>query len=476
MSRYIESISGYLPLLRLHRADAAKMLRFSGLGGRVKGTRAVSDWDEDAMTMALEASRNTLNPVNPSIDDVIFASTSSPYKERSQATLIVDALHLSPKTRSLDVSGSRRCAISSLLSALLGTGTSLLCAGENRFATAGSPAHLNFGDGGAATIVSDQGSAKFLGFASLSHGLIDIYSSDEHPSPYAYEPRFAKETSVNKVIVPTVLAACADAKIKPEDITFAAVHEPLAGCWRAIAKKTGITAPNISNDLLQSAGDLGAAHVLYAFALACHQAKVGDVILLAGFGSGCDALLFEITGEMPGAAEAAAQLTSGLVFNDYVRFLALSNALTLDGGARAEFEQKAQATVIERYGRNMMGFIGGRDRTGNVQFPKSKFPVHPDATEVEELEDVRLADDIAQIVSITADRLVYSPAPPFWFGLAQFENGARVMIEFTDADEKGFVVGDKVRMKLRIKSHNKRLGFRTYFWKAVPLNRPEIKE
>jgi hydroxymethylglutaryl-CoA synthase len=48
-------------------------------------------------------------------------------------------------------------------------------------------------------------------------------------------------------------------------------------------------------------------------------------------------------------------------------------------------------------------------------------------------------------------------------------------MEFTDADAKGFKVGDKVRMRLRIKSHDKRRGFRTYFWKAAPLARPELE-
>jgi hydroxymethylglutaryl-CoA synthase len=110
-----------------------------------------------------------------------------------------------------------------------------------------------------------------------------------------------------------------------------------------------------------------------------------------------------------------------------------------------------------------------------VQFPKSRVPVRPDAKGPEPMEDVRLADEMARVVSVTADRLNYSPDPPFWFGLVQFDNGARVMMEFTDADAKGFAVGDPVRMRLRVKSHNAALGFRTYFWKAAPAVRPQIE-
>ena len=177
---------------------------------------------------------------------------------------------------------------------------------------------------------------------------------------------------------------------------------------------------------------------------------------------------------MPGARSAEEALTRGVVLDDYVRFLSLNGALDLDWGARSEFEQKAQATALERHGRDMIGFIGGRDARGNVQFPKSRIPIRPDSNGPEPMQDVRLADDEARIVSITADRLNYTPDPPFWFGLAQFDNGARVMMEFTDADARGFAVGDRVRMRLRIKSRDRRRGFRTYFWKAAPVERPEL--
>jgi uncharacterized OB-fold protein len=75
---------------------------------------------------------------------------------------------------------------------------------------------------------------------------------------------------------------------------------------------------------------------------------------------------------------------------------------------------------------------------------------------------------------VTPDRLNFAPDPPFWFGLVQFDNGARVMMEFADADGRGFSVGDRVRMHLRIKSRDLRRGFRTYFWKAAPAERPKL--
>jgi hydroxymethylglutaryl-CoA synthase len=463
-------VGAYAPLLRLDRASAARALKFSGLGGRGAGFRAVAGWDEDALTMALEAAR--LLDRKP--DAVRFATTSAPFLERSHSTLMINALALPEETRGHDVAGSRRCAVSALLDALLGNGETLIAAGERRPGKPGAAMHLAQGDSGAAALVADGGAARLIGWSSLSHDLVDVYASGEHPDPYLYEERFVRETSVAKVIAPAIRAALKRAGLEPSAISVAAVHEPLAGAWKDIARATGIGAPNAASEVSQSLGDLGAAHPLFAFALACSKARAGDRVLLAGFGSGCDALIFEMTGPMPGTESAVEAFSRGVAFDDYVRFLSLDGALELDWGVRSEFEQKAQATVLERYGRDMIGFIGGRDTKGNVQFPKSRIPVRPDADGPEPLQDVRLADDLATIVSVTADRLNYTPDPPFWFGLAQFDNGARVMMEFTDAGARGFSVGDRVRMRLRIKARDRRRGFRTYFWKAAPAERPML--
>jgi hydroxymethylglutaryl-CoA synthase len=469
-ARAIASVGTYAPLMRLERDAAARALKFSGLTGKGAGRRAVAGWDEDPVTLAVEAARLA----NGKPDAMVFASTSAPFFERLQATLVVEALALSPETRARDVSGSRRCAVSALLDALLGSGSTLVAAGERRPGRAGSPQHLSQGDGGAAAVVAEEGAARLLGWASLSHDLVDVYASREHPEPYAYEERFVRDTSVSEILVPTINKALNKAGLAASDIQHAAVHEPVAGLWRDITKATGVAVPNHASEIAVALGDLGAAHGLFALALAAARAKPGERILVAGVGSGCDALILEMTATMPGATSAEDALAQGLSFTDYVRFLSLNGALELDWGVRSEFEQKAQATVIERYGRDMAGFVGGRDAAGVVQFPKSRIPVRPDADGPEPMEDVRLADDLARIVSVSADRLNFTPDPPFWFGLAQFDNGARVMMEFTDADGRGFSVGDRVRMRFRIKSRDRRRGFRTYFWKAAPADRPTL--
>jgi uncharacterized OB-fold protein len=324
-------------------------------------------------------------------------------------------------------------------------------------------------------LVGDEGSARLLAARGSTQDFVDIYASREHPTPYVAEERFVRDVAITSIVAPVVSKLLLDAGADAASIGYVAFNEPAMGVYKTLAAEVGLTAPNLGSELALSAGDLGAAHSLFAFAMALERAKVGEKILLIGFGGGCDAALFEKCAETPGAASAALALRKGREITDYVRFASLSGAIELDWGVRSEFEQKTAATVLGRYGADMMGFIAGRDSRGNVQFPKSPIPVSPAANGPEPLEDVRLADCVARIVSITADRLNYTPDPPFLFGLTQFENGARVMMEFTDADAGDLAVGDAVTMRFRIKSIDRRRGFRTYFWKAAPIERSQLE-
>lgn len=471
MQSGIVAIGGYLPLLRLDRKAAAKELAWSGLAMARSGLRTVADWDEDALTMAVEAARDLVAMVP---DALRFASTSAYFTDRSQAAIMLDALALAPATRTADHANSRRAGTTALLDALLGSRAELIVAAEKRDAKVGNAAHFGQGDGAAAVLTGSNAPARLLGHACLTRDLVDRYTSREHPTPYVYEERFIRDVAVSELLVPTIRAACVAAGVDPARIAHAACAEPVGNCWKAVAKTLKISAPNHCETLAAQVGDLGAAHPLFGLGLAFAAAQPGDLVLLVGFGSGVDAMVFEVTAPVPGAAAMAAALAEGERISNFSRFLSLTGAIDLDWGMRAEFEQKAQATVLNRLGRDTIAFIGGRDSTGNVQFPKSAYPVNPVLDEPEEMTDVRLADEPATIVTVTADRLNFSPDPPFDFGLVQFENGARVLMEMVNRPVGGFKVGDAVRMRLRIKSQNARLGFRTYFWKAAPFVRQQL--
>ena len=76
----------------------------------------------------------------------------------------------------------------------------------------------------------------------------------------------------------------------------------------------------------------------------------------------------------------------------------------------------------------------------------------------------------ARLRSHTADRLTYSVAPPAYYGMVQFEEGGRAMIDFTDIDADAELGGRHIRCGWCSGSRTTTLrrGFRRYFWKATP--------
>ena len=83
-------------------------------------------------------------------------------------------------------------------------------------------------------------------------------------------------------------------------------------------------------------------------------------------------------------------------------------------------------------------------------------------------EDYPLAERAARIVTYTADALTYSPSPPQYYGMVDFDGGGRMMIEFTDVQAADVEVGKTMQMSFRIKSVDERRDFTKYFWKGVP--------
>ena len=469
----LKSVSAYLPLLRFDRKVARGELRWAGMGGSGKGRRAVAGWDEDALTMAVEAARMAFS--ESSVDSVVFASTSTPFRDRAMAGLVAEALRLDPGIAALDAAGSRRAAVTALMKALRGNGSELIAAGEKRAAAPGSAQHLNWGDGaGAALVGPGDGIARLLGSATVNADLLDVFTDAEHGLPYGAEDRFVRDQAVGDIYVPAIRAALAEAGVAAGDIALAVVPEPVDGIYKAVAKACGLKAENVCPEIAAQAGELGAAMPLFGLALALERAEIGQKLLLAGFGNGADVLVLEVTGKSAGGA--GDMLRRGAVLSSYSRFLHLTGALALDWGPRSEVNQKVSASTLLRHGRDMHGFVGGRDAGGNVQFPKTPIPVRPDAQGPEAYEDVALADVPAKVVSITADRLNFTPDPPFHFGLVQFDNGARVAMEHCDIEGASPEVGDAVRMRFRIKAIDRQRHFRTYFWKAAPVARPEIPQ
>jgi uncharacterized OB-fold protein len=100
--------------------------------------------------------------------------------------------------------------------------------------------------------------------------------------------------------------------------------------------------------------------------------------------------------------------------------------------------------------------------------PRTDICVNPNCNAIGTQEPYPFADMAGRIKSYTADRLTYAPDPPSCYGMIEFAEGGRVMIDFTDIDADALKVGQPMQMMFRIKDIDGARGFRRYYWKAAP--------
>ncbi|EKE43238.1 3-Oxoacyl-(acyl-carrier-protein) synthase III [Oceaniovalibus guishaninsula JLT2003] len=471
----------YLPVRRLQREVAAQTHAWfnPGLKALARGERAIANWDEDAVTMALEAARNCLDGQDrAALRALWLASTSLPFRDRLNAGIVGDALVLDASVMALDVASSQRAGTTALMAALRGDGPALVVASDRRAAKAGSPQEMTYGDGAAAFLVG-RGDllARLVGAHSETVDFVDHYRGQDGEFDYAWEERWIRDEGHLK-IAPRAITALLQAT-GTDAASIARFCYPAAGrgIGAGIARICGLPESALADTLQSGIGETGAAHPLLMLAHALESAEPGDRILVAGFGQGCDALLFQATDAVRArrAAGVAAQIGKGRADDNYARFVTLNGLLTVEHGIRAELDK---GTALSNHWRNKdmtQRMTGGHcTACGTDQFPKARICVNPECGAVDTQRDEGFSHKIGKLNSFTADRLTYSPDPPAYYGMVEFASGGRLMCDFTDIDAADPPqVGMAMRMVFRVKDHDTRRGFRRYFWKAMPATREE---
>lgn len=471
MERGITSFGAYIPRLRIDRAAIAAAHSWAIPSLRGKGARALANWDEDAVTMAVEAARGV------SLDNIgaiIFASTTPPYADLQNATLVAAAIGLPNDVASSDTSGSLRAGTSALLSALLSNreGDALIVASDARRAKPGSAQEMAYGAGASAiTVGTGKIIARLIGHASRTVPFVDHYRASGEPYDYFWEERWIRDEGYGKILPPAIKAALAGTNLQPADIDQFCMPATMKGIAATAAKKSGIKSEAVTDDLSDFCGDTGAAHGLMMLASALETAKPGERILVVTFGAGCDVLLFETTEALSHykpPCPVSALIARGITEPHYTKLLSFHGELSLDWGMRGEFNEKIPQTQAYREYDQMATFTAGKcPECGAVQFPQLAKCVN--CGSLAELTPTSLTSEGAAVASFTGDWLQFTPSPPLYFGLVNFDNGARVMMEFADVDSALLDVGARLRMVYRIKSIDNERHNSRYFWKAVPM-------
>ena len=471
----ILSYGAYVPRLRLDRAAIAAAHKWMapGLRGQAKGSRAFTSWDEDAVTMAVEAARDALVGADvASLGALHLASNTAPYADLQSAAIVAGAIRAPRSIRSTDVGRSQRAGTSSLAQALAAGENALVIASDAPIGKPASTQELTYGAGAAAFVLgTGPVIARLIGRASETVDFVDHFRAADAKHDYFWEERWIRDEGYAKIAPAAIKGALADAGIEIGDVTHFAMPSLLRGAADAVAKAVKFTGA-VASPLDDGVGYAGTAHALLMLAHVLETAKPGERILLVGFGQGADALLFEVTDaitRLPARRGVSGSIDDGLLTDSYMRMLSFYDGIDLEWGMRAEKPAKTQLTQQYRSADQMAGFVAGEcGACGTVQFPQLQSCVNCHAP-ASQFSAVPLQDAPAKVLTSTGDWLSYHPAPPLYVGFVQFENGARLLMETVDVGPEGIERDQDLRMVFRIKERDKARGYNRYFWKSTPV-------
>jgi 3-hydroxy-3-methylglutaryl CoA synthase len=445
----ISDCSVYLPVWKLKRDEIANATGIPSMGGE----KSVAHWDEDSITMAVEAARI----LKGSFDAVLFASTSSPFKIKQSASFIASALDLE-NTFTMDFSNSFRASTNALITAneLVDSGKFkrvLVVAADCITVKPGSMYEQFYGDGAVALAVEKEGIAKIIGYHSSYQPLSGAWMLKDELLSYDMRlDAFDYASNIQRSAI--LLLRKLGMSPMNFDRIIASAPDPKSyeGLLRAIGAKS-------EEFFFKSVGILGTAHPLLL--LASQLEKTG-MILLGSHGEGADVIAIEIKDSLQTNLSKMLKSRKEISYGEYLYnkgFIASRDAPDRPSIVKLWREEKS---VIRFYGMKCR-------KCGAVSYPISKFCVECGAKD--DFEVIKLGYK-GKIYTFTIDYLV-SPgnyvgdgAHPHCVAVVDLEGGGRVLFEITDTltDFRGIECDAEVERTFRLLFEKN--NFRYYGWKA----------
>jgi 3-hydroxy-3-methylglutaryl CoA synthase len=479
----IISFGAYIPRYRLNRKTIFAAMGWfnAATAGVARGEKAVANYDEDSITMAVAAATDSLNgfPRNE-VDGLYLCSMTLPYVERQNAAICAEALALKQDIRTADFSASLKSGTTALIAACDAVRSGdlknfLVCATDARLGKPGGSLEHTFGDGAAAFMVgSENVIAELKGSYSLTRDFPDYIRIQGERFQHGWEERWIRDEGYQKIIAEVIAGL-----MKKYDLALGNFAKVIISCpnirvLQGVCKKLGVTPDQFQDNLAENVGDTGSALALMMFVSALEEAKPGDKILLIGYGNGGDALFFEVTDQIKKVSAGAGikgHLGLKKDLDNYAKYLVFRDLMPVEVGIRGEEKPLVRLSMTHREGRTLTALCGSKcKKCGTPQYPKQRVCINPECGTMDQMEDYYFYDKIGRINSYTGDNLAFSLDPPGMYGLIDFEEGGRLYLDITDGDLDSLKVGTPVKMSFRRRYVDQKRGMYAYFWKAVPVS------
>ena len=296
----------YIPRWRMKLEEIARIWGFSPAThkGLMVEEKSVAGKDEDAVTMGWEAARNALirAGIKPSeIGAVWFGTESKPYAVKPSATIIAEALGIVPETMATDLEFACRAASEALRISLgmISSGMikyALVIGSDTAQANPGDILEYTASSAATALITGPYSEAAAVFEASYTYvtDTPDFWRRAHVPYPLHGEG-FTGEPAYFKHIIGAVKGLFEKTGLKPSDFDYAIFHQPNGKFPLSVGKKLGFTKEQILPGLVTPyIGNSYNSSALIGLAKVLDEAKPGQRILLAPFGSGAGSDAYSI--------------------------------------------------------------------------------------------------------------------------------------------------------------------------------------
>jgi 3-hydroxy-3-methylglutaryl CoA synthase len=477
----------YIPHFRVARSDIGEAWRLEQAMPLLIGERSVAGYDEDSLTMAVEALLQAMAAhATAPVDAVLFASTTAPFGEKSCAAVVAAACDLHPN-RTVDVGGSlgAGCSALSLAFDALRAGTARQAAvavADMRRPEPGTLLEAISGDGAAALLLGAASGdetdphlvAELVGEFHTSDPTIDCWRSRDDRYLRTDDEAFANQVGFFSMVHKAEEGLLEATGLSPDEISGVAVYAPdgrsllkLARTSRlgACFNRMGTAGP--APTLLTRAGNLGAAFAVAQLVLLLASSSPGDRIALIGYGDGADAYLFEVTDAIVKgtARQAVKSWFDNRSTLPYTLALHFRENLAAKSLFPAEFDPWTSLPLLHRERDALLRFHAQRcNSCGTLWWPHR--PACYECGEEDDFSSVRLSRR-GKVSSFVVEWAIPSPLSPVGMVTTDTIEGARITSPSTDGDPRGLEIGDEVEFAFRIFHSAKR--FPHYSWKVRKL-------
>ena len=466
----IKSYGAYIPIYRLSESELARA--WGGRGGR--GEVAVANYDEDSITMAVEAAIDCLNGTDRDIaEGLYFASTTPPYSEKMSASIVAAASDLRDDLFTLDIGNSLRCGTSAIKAACdaIKSGSAkniLVTAADCRLAPPASEFEPVFGDGAAAFIIGDSDVAVAIEDShSISSDFLDVWKRAEDPYIRTWEDRFILQYGYSEKLGIAVSALLKKTGLSAKDFAKVVYYAPNARSHQRMIRQLKVEPEQVQAPMFDSIGNTGAAFAPMMLVAALEEAKPGDRILWANYGDGADAFILQVTDQIEKVRDRRGikrHLESKMEIPNYEKYIRFRNLMQGEADRRPQYI--SSLPMLWRDRKQVTPLHGGRCRKcGNIQFPIQRVCAYCQAKD--DYEEVRLADKKATVFTFSMDERAVEVDPPRVWTINDLDGGGRIYCTMTDRDTEQIEIGMGVEMTFR-KIHEG-AGLHNYFWKCRPI-------